>query len=230
MTQLEVTNHDYMPGFTGALVHAAPAIPAPAVLVLHGGAGITEHERSRASALAERGYVAFVPDLFGEPFRDRAHGIAVITGLVGDPPRLRGRLTAALEWLRTQPAVDPARVAAIGFCFGGLAALELARSGADLACVVSFHGGLSTKAPAEPGRVRARVLVCTGAADAFAPREHREAFETEMTHAGAAWQLNLYGGAQHGFTEQTTARPGCAYDRHADEDSWRAFLDLFAYR
>jgi len=202
--------------------------PGPGILVLHGGSGITEHERQRAQRLAELGYVAYVPDLFGEPFRSREHGIEVISGLVADPARLRARVEGELAWLAAQPTVDPERTAAIGFCFGGLAALELARSGARVRCVVSFHGGLHTQAPAVPQAVHASVLVCTGAADPFVTAAHRAAFEAEMTQAQARWQLDVYGGAQHGFTERgITPRPGVAHHAAADRASWHAMRALF---
>src|SRR6516162_3054346 len=131
--------------------------PRAGVMVLHGGAGFGAHERDRARMLTELGYVAFAPDLFGEVFQSREHGIDVITRLVEDPRGLRARLADALTCLRARPTVDPSRVAAIGFCFGGLAALELARSGADLRAVVSFHGGLASKAHALPGKVKAAI-------------------------------------------------------------------------
>lgn len=223
-----VSDHEHVLGFRGSLLQPVGVGRTPGVLVLHGGAGPGEHERSRARTLAELGYAAYVPDLFGEPFRDRAHGIAVIQSLVEKPALLRSRLAAAVRWLREQPVIDAGRLSAIGFCFGGHAALELARSGEELACVVSFHGGLQSRQPAEPGRVKARVLVCTGAADPFVPREHRQAFEDEMSAAGARWELHVYGGVQHGFTEAAARQPGCAYDQHADRESWRAMLDLLA--
>src|SRR5579883_974178 len=158
---------------------SSSATAHPGVLVLHGGAGVGAHERDRARMLAELGYVAFVPDLFGETFTSREHGMAVITALVRDHEALRARLGDALACMRARPSVDAARVAAIGFCFGGLAALELARSGADVRAVVSFHGGLTAHAPAEPGAVKAALLVCTGASDPFVPPEHRAGFESE---------------------------------------------------
>jgi dienelactone hydrolase len=114
------------------------------VMVLHGGAGLGAHERDRARRLAELGYVAFVPDLFGEIFQSRERGMEVIKRLVGDPPALRKRLADALGCMVSLSGVDAARLAAIGFCFGGLAALELARSGAAMRAVVSFHGGLAS--------------------------------------------------------------------------------------
>jgi len=200
--------------------------PLPGVMVLHGGAGIGAHERERGRMLAQLGHTVFVPDLFGEPFTSRAHGVEVITRLVEDPPTLRARLRDARDRMCASPSVDATRVAAIGFCFGGHAALELARSGADVRAVVSFHGALRARAPAEPGVVKASVLVCTGAADPFAPRSDRDAFEEEMTHAKADWQLHVYGGAMHGFTERAAARPGLAYDEAADRRSWSAMQAL----
>jgi len=202
------------------------------VMVLHGGAGLGAHERNRARMLTELGYVAFVPDLFGEVFESREHGVEVITGLVDDPAGLRARLSDALACMGARPGVDPSRLAAIGFCFGGLAALELARSAAELRAVVSFHGGLTANAPAEPGSVKAAILVCTGASDPFVTLEHRSAFEDEMTKARADWQLHVYANAMHGFTERSLAeakpmRPGSQYDEAADRRSWGAMRALF---
>jgi dienelactone hydrolase len=222
--------------YAGLLVSNPPAAASeagarrPGVLVLHGGAGPQEHERERARMLAALGYVAFVPDLCGEIFASRSEGIAVIQALVQQPAVLRDRLRAAVECLRQQPGVDANRTAAIGFCFGGLAALELARSGAPVSAVVSFHGGLRTVAPATPGAINSQILVCTGAADPFVTREHRASFEDEMTNAGADWQLLVHGRARHGFTERgidAAKHPGCAYDEAADRLSWQAMRALF---
>jgi dienelactone hydrolase len=207
----------------------------PAVLVLHEGAGLGEHVRERARRLAGLGYVAFAPDLFGGPFESREQGIAVITGMTADPSGLRRHADEALALLKARPEVDPARIAAIGFCFGGWAALEIARGGegvggADLACVVSFHGGLRAAQPAAQGAIKGPILVCTGADDPHVPADQRAAFEAEMTAAGADWRINLYGGAQHGFTDAAVDPvkwPGAAYHASADERSWRAMLDLF---
>jgi dienelactone hydrolase len=219
-----------LPGFFVGPDATRSAPPRPGVMVLHGGAGLGAHERERARRLAELGYVAFAPDLFGEVFTSRERGVEVITRLIGDPPSFRARLVDALACLRARPDVDALRLAAIGFCFGGLAALELARSGAELRAVVSFHGGLTAKAPAAPGAVKASVLVCTGAADPFVTREHRSAFEDEMTRANADWQLHAYAQAAHGFTEKGAPRPGCAYDQAADGRSWQAMRALFDER
>jgi dienelactone hydrolase len=224
--------------FNALLVESedSPAtVRQPGVLVLHGGAGIGEHERERARRLAALGYVALVPDLFGERFTSREHGIDVITKLVSDPTALRARAADALSALASEPGVDRTRLAAIGFCFGGLAALELARSGADLRAVVCFHGKLTSAAPAEVDAVRAAILVCTGAADPFIGRDQRTAFEEEMTHARADWQLNVYANAMHSFTEQPlpasqAQRPGMRYDEAADHRSWEAMRALLDER
>jgi dienelactone hydrolase len=209
---------------------APPGGPRAGVMVLHGGAGPGAHEHDRARMLADLGYVAFAPDLFAETFTSRAHGVEVITRLVESPPVLRGRLADAHALLRARSSVDPSRTAAIGFCFGGLAALELARSGADLRAVVTFHGGLTAKAPAGPDAVKASLLVCTGAADPFVTPEHRSGFEQEMTRAGADWQLHTYAGAMHGFTERGPARPGAQYHEAADRRSWQSMRALLSER
>jgi dienelactone hydrolase len=199
----------------------------PAVLILHGGGGPTDHERARVRAFAARGYVACAPDLFGETFADRARGLAVIGALLANPVELRARCVAALDALAGRRDVDPDRIAAVGHCFGGMAALELARSGAALRAAVSLHGRLVTALPAERGRIRARVLACTGADDPFCPRDQRIAFEDEMTGADADWQLHIYSGAKHGFSVpdiDATNLPGCAYDARADRRSHAATL------
>jgi len=202
----------------------------PGVLVFHGGSGPTAHERERVDKLAALGYIAFAPDLFGEAFEDRARGLAVIGELVSEPAKLRARTSAALSWLANRPNIAPERIAAIGHCFGGLAALELARSGADVRAAVSFHGRLSSNAPAKHGEIRARVLACTGSDDPFCPREQRVAFEEEMSAAGVDWQHHVYSGAMHGFSVPTidaSKQPGCAYHARADRRSWSSMLALF---
>jgi dienelactone hydrolase len=213
----------------------APASPPPwpGVLVCHDGAGLGDHARRRAGRLAALGFAALAPDLYGEPLTDRASAAAMISGLASDAARLRGRLRAALGLLGTQEGVDDRRLAAIGFCFGGMAALELARDGAEITAAVAFHGGLRTSRAAEPGTVRARVLVLTGDADPHVDAGQQAAFAAEMTAAGADWTLTLYGGVQHGFTHEGLApgvSPGSAYDARADARSWRAMLDLFGER
>jgi dienelactone hydrolase len=220
--EYEVAGH----GYAGVLVRGPSAVRG-GILVLHGGSGPTGHERGVAGRLAELGYVALVPDLFGERFADRERGMAVIGQLVATPGILRDRVNAAMRKLVVELG-ERVPVGAVGHCFGGLASLELARSGADVRAVVSLHGGLSTREPARRGDIRARVLACTGADDPFCTPEHRAAFEAEMTAAGADWQHHVYGGTLHGFSvADAAARPGVAHHEASERRSWRAMVDLF---
>jgi dienelactone hydrolase len=195
------------------------------VLVFHGGSGLGAHDRERAGRLAELGYVAFAPDLFGETFTDRAQGMAAIGALVANPVELRGRVVAARDRLAAYPGI--ATTAAVGHCFGGLAAFELARSGADVRAAVGIHAALTTRAPARGGEVKARVLACAGADDPYCPRDQRAGFEDEMTAAAVDWQLLVLANAKHGFSVPGVTQPGCAYHEPSDRRSWAAMLALF---
>ena len=196
----------------------------PGILLIHGGAGLDEHARDQARRYAELGYTVLACDMYGDGVAgDRERVMACLTALRDDPAFLVRRGQAALTALSSCPEVT-GHLAAIGFCFGGMAALALARSGANLAGVVSIHGSLTTSKPAEPGAVPARVLVCHGAADPHVPMDHVAAFTDEMNRADADWQLIVYGRAMHGFTHKHAvpgATPGVAYDPIADE---RAFI------
>jgi dienelactone hydrolase len=147
-----------------------------------------------------------------------------------EPERLRGRALAGLEALKARPEVDGARIGAIGFCFGGQCVLEVARSGADVKSVVSFHGLLTTDLPAKPGAVKAKVLVLTGARDPWAPWEHVERLREELVAAGADWQITLYGEGYHAFTDSHAAEladiPGLRYDSLLDKLSWNSALAM----
>ena len=203
----------------------------PAVLISHDAGGLDELPKRTARRLAELGYVALALDYYGGGKRlEPAQVGERFGGLAGDPARVRAIAQAGLQVLLGSEYADPSKVAAIGYCFGGTMSLELARSGADLAAVVGFHSGLSTKNPADATNIKAKVLVCIGADDPIIPPEQRLAFEEEMRAAGVDWQMNLYGGAVHSFTnpDAGTANPALAYNRRADESSWRAMLELFA--
>jgi dienelactone hydrolase len=216
--------------FSGIMAAPVAGSIRGGVLVFHGGSGLGDHEREQLQKLVALGFVALAPDLFGVAFADHSHAMQVIGELVAQPSVLRDRAAAALRRLVSHPGVGGGRVAAIGHCFGGLAAVELARSGANMAAAVSFHGSLATRAPAQPEQVRACVLACTGAADRFCTREQRAAFEDEMTAAGVDWQHHVYAGAQHGFTVpsiDSANHPGCAYNEPAHRRSWHAMLGLF---
>jgi dienelactone hydrolase len=206
----------------------------PGVLVCHEGGGLDEHAKARAERLAGLGYAAFALDYHGDgkPMaRDDVMGR--IGALMGEPDRIRDLARAGLSILLAQDEVDQARLAAIGYCFGGTMALELARSGAALGAVVGFHSGLGTQRPAERGDVKASILVCIGADDPIVPPEQRAAFEQEMRAADVDWRMNIYGGAVHSFTNpnaELSGLAGIAYHQLTDERSWRAMLDLFEER
>jgi dienelactone hydrolase len=208
----------------------------PGILLIHGGAVLDSHAREQACRYAALGYAVLACDMFGDGIAgDRERVMTCLLALRDDPDLLVRRGRAGLAALASCPeAAEPTAV--VGFCFGGMAALALARAGAklastDLAGVVSIHGSLATSAPARPGgAVTAKILACHGAADPHVPPADVAAFAEEMNHAEADWQLVMYGGALHGFTHKHAvpgATPGVAYDRLADERSFeaaRAFL------
>ena len=204
--------------------------PRPAVLISHDAGGLSAHPKSTARRLAELGYVAFALDYYGDGQPLPPEQIGPRFGqLAGDPQLTRGLAKAGLGVLLANEYADSTRVAAIGYCFGGTMALELARSGQELAAVVGFHSGLSTALPAEAGVITGTVLVCIGADDPIIPPEQRLAFEQEMRAAGVDWRMHLYGGAVHSFTSPGADGSNAAirYDRRADELSWKAMTDLF---
>jgi dienelactone hydrolase len=204
--------------------------PKPGILLIHGGAGLDGHAREQARRYAELGYAVLACDMYGDGVAgDRERVMACLTALRDDPAFLVRRGQAGLKALSRCPEVGE-DVAAVGFCFGGMAALALARSGANLAGAVSIHGSLATGDPAEPGAVTAKVLACHGASDPHVPMDDVVAFTDEMNRADADWQLAIYGNAMHGFTHKHAvagAMPGVAYDPLADQRSFaatRAFL------
>ena len=204
----------------------------PGVLVAPEGGGLVDLTKSIARRLAEAGYAAFAMDYYGDgkPLADLNEAMPRIMAFMADPSGIRARAAAALAVLAGQPETDPARLAAIGYCFGGTTVLELARSGADIKAVVGFHSGLGTARPQDAGQIRAKVLTCIGALDPIIPSDQRLAFEKEMTDGGVDWRMNLYGGAGHSFTNPDVGalgRPGFEYHAETDRRSWRAMLDLF---
>jgi dienelactone hydrolase len=207
--------------------------PQPGVLIVHQWMGLTDYEKKRAEMLAQLGYVALCADIYGKgirPQNSQAAG-AQAGKFKSDRPLLRARANAGLDALRQQPLVDPKRVAAIGYCFGGTTVLELARSGADVAGVVSFHGGLDSPAPADGKNIKGRVLVCHGADDPFEKTADLAAFESELREAKVDWQLIQYGGAVHSFTQPMAGNDnskGAAYNEKADKRSWEAMKQFFA--
>lgn len=224
--------------FEGTLVFddvqlAAKNGKLPGVLVVHQWMGPSDYEFMRARMLAELGYVAFVADVYGVKVRptDGKQAGAAAGGLKGDRAELRKRMRANLERMMAQPQVDVGRLAAIGYCFGGTAVLELARSGANIDGVVSFHGGLDSPAPKDGMNITAKVLVLHGAADPFVKKEDLDAFIAELDAARVDWQRVDYARAVHAFTQKEAGddpTKGAAYDERADRRSWEHMKTFLA--
>ncbi len=198
----------------------------PAVLIIHEWWGLNDYIKMRAKQLAGLGYLAFAADMYGNGFstKDPKEAGAMAGKLrTGDRILLRKRANAGLNELMNNPMTDKNRVAAIGYCFGGTTVLELARSGADIAGVVSFHGTLDTPDPADARNIKAHVLVLNGADDPNVPASQISAFQDEMRKAGVDWQMISYGGAVHSFTNPASGSDpskGVAYNELADKRSW----------
>ena len=208
----------------------------PAVLVVHAWMGLDDNARKRADMLAGLGYTAFAVDIYGKGVRPTTPDEAgKLSGKYkADRKLLRQRVNAGYAAMLKQATADAAKTAVIGYCFGGLTALELARSGTTVGGVVTFHGGLDSPAPADGKNIKAKVLVLHGAADPYEKPADYAAFHKELADAKVDWQLVEYGGAVHCFTDQgagTDASKGCAYDAVADARSWAAmkafFVELF---
>jgi dienelactone hydrolase len=202
----------------------------PGVLVVHEWKGHGEYARRRARQLAEEGYVAFALDMYGKGVFAKNHEEAAqLAGLYfKDRDLMRRRAKAGLDVLLKQPLVDPTRIAAIGYCFGGTSVLEMARAGMDLKGVASFHGNLTTPLPAQTNVVKAKILVLQGSADGGTIKGV-PAFQEEMTKAGVDWEMDIYGGAVHSFTvEEAGDDPstGKAYNANADRRSWKSLMDF----
>jgi dienelactone hydrolase len=190
--------------------------PRPLLLMAPNWRGVSKAAIENAQMLAGEGYVVFVADMFGEgngPVGTE-NPMEFLRPFMSDVPAMRRRISAALDALTREAdrrAIgDISRRAAIGYCFGGLNVLDLARTGADVQAVVSMHGSLSTPQPANPGDIKAAVLAVHGAADPIAPKAERDAFELEMTAAGARWALLTFGGVVHAFTDPQESNPGVA--------------------
>lgn len=204
----------------------------PGILLAHEGPGLTDLMRKKAELVAELGYVVFAADLYGGGRTGRGgdETMALMTPLRDDISLLRARIRAGFDVLGGLPNVDGKRLGAIGYCFGGMAALELARSGAPVAATVSFHGLLETKHPEDAKNICGSVLICTGSDDPFVPAEQIASFRQEMSGASVDWQINIYGGAKHAFTNPDASlagRPALAYHRIADLRSWEAMRAAF---
>lgn len=202
---------------------------APGVLVAHEAPGLNDHVKARAQALAAIGYTAFALDLYGEEGFPLVEALERHESLISSPGLIRARAEAALSVLESAPSVDQSRLAAIGFCQGGITALELARAGAPVRSVVGFHPGLTRPAGSANNTIDARVLMMVGDQDPVIPPEDRTAFAEEMTSKGADWQLHIFGGAGHTFTNPAVdalGQVGFRYDARADQRSWQMALSF----
>lgn len=203
----------------------------PGVVIFHQWKGPGEYEKRRARMLAEMGYVALVADVYGRGIRPKNAQEARVqaTRYRQNRPLMRNRARAAVIALRRHPKTDPTRLAAMGYCFGGGVALELARSGADLDAFASFHGNLDTPDPEMARNIKGRVIAYHGAADPNVPFSQIESFTREMNAANVDWQLISYGNAVHSFTEREAGNDpsdGSAYNEKADKRSWDSFTEL----
>ena len=204
--------------------------PFPAVLVMHSALGLRHMVRDIARKLAGLGYLAVATDMYGEtadisaPEKAGEHYAA----LLQTPELLRARTALWFDTVAARADVDASRIAAIGYCFGGKCVMELARSGRDLKAAVSYHGLLTTHAPAQPGQIKGEVVAWCGARDPFGPPEETAAFRAEMAAAGASWQITEWGKVAHGFTDPKAegGMPGIEYDPIADKVSWAGTLAL----
>ena len=210
------------------LVFRPSSPPRAAVAVYPTIMNPTEAVLAKARALAGAGYLALVTDFYGKQPNGFDQAREFAAEIRATPEDYRRRLRAGLKALASIAGPEDLPLLAIGFCMGGQAALELAREGAPLEAVVSFHGLLQTELPAKPGNITARVLVCHGDADPMVPREQVLKFWQEMDAAGADWHFHSYSGVRHGFTNPApTENPATAYDASADRQSWAAMLSLF---
>lgn len=206
-----------------------PGIDRPGVLLCHQGMGLTEHTCERARMVAELGYVAFALDLYGEVARSREDVTRLMGALTRDPDLLGARADAGVKVLKSLVDVDPSRLAAIGFCFGGGVVLELARLRNDLAAVVAFHPGLMDLPDQDDRPIQARVMVCAGHNDPLIPASARERLIKLMSDHNADWQLLTFGQAGHAFTDTTVdafGMEGFSYHRPTDVRSWSAMQAL----
>jgi dienelactone hydrolase len=228
---MTMTRWNYADGgvrLAGELHRPLGATNGLAVLVVHEADGIGGNVRRRCEMLSKMGFIAGAADLHGEGRVLPSQEIPVALEMFkANPARFRRRVRAGLDALVLASGVPLSRTAAIGYCFGGMAVLELARSGAPLAAVASFHGLLTTQQPAEKGQVSARIFASSGARDPLVPPADLAAFQAEMAAAEADWQLTIHGRALHSFTNRDVdglGDPRMAYDPAADRQSWAALL------
>lgn len=225
------TYSDGTTNFQGYLADPERSGKRPGVLVVHEAPGLNDHPKRRARLLAELGYVALAADMYGDgrTAQKPDDSMKLMGDLREDNAKLRCHVRAGFDALAALPNVDPQRLGAMGYCFGGLCVLELARMGTPLAGVVTFHGILATPSPATPNTIKAKLLVCTGADDPLVPPAQIQGFADEMTKAGVDWQVVTYGNAKHAFTNPAASgnMPALQYNANADARSWEAMKSFW---
>ena len=233
----QVSTRDVTYQAGGTTLKGLMAFPArrsslrPAVIIVHEWWGHNEHARAQARRLAQSGYIGFALDMYGDG-KTTTHpesAQAFVARAMSDPAGMQARFEAALAVLKADVHVDTSRIAAIGYCFGGMVVLDLARSGADLDAVASFHGAIPPPAPVASGQVRARVLILTGGADPMVPAAQVDTFAAALRRAGATVEVVTYPGAMHSFTNpraDSVGMKGLKYDAQVDAQSWSKLLEL----
>jgi dienelactone hydrolase len=204
----------------------------PAVIVVHDWKGISEFTTSRCDSLAMLGYVAFAADIYGKESRPANTKEAGVVASIykNDRQLTRKRINIALDEVNKIDIVSKGKIAVIGYCFGGMVALELARSGADIKGAVSFHGNLDTPNPEDAKNIKSKILVLNGADDPYVPAGQIKLFEEEMNNAGVDWQFINYSSAVHSYTNPASGNDnskGAAYNEKADKRSWLAMKTFF---
>jgi dienelactone hydrolase len=235
LAQIKTETLSYKDGnttFKGFFAFKESKEKLPVVLIVHEWWGLNDYPKMRTQQLAELGYAAFAVDMYGEGKTvSTPEEAGKLAGEVrSDPSKLRSRINAAYEFIKKDKRIDPDKVAVIGYCFGGSVALELARIGANIKGVVCFHGGLTTANPADTKNVKAKILVCTGGDDKYVPEKDIKAFQDEMNNAKVDWQINIYSGAVHAFTNPKSGNnpaTSTAYNETADKRSFEAMKQFF---
>lgn len=236
ISQIKTENVNYYDGdvlMTGFIAYdESISSKMPAVIIVHDWMGVSDFVKEKAEALAKLGYVGFAADIYGIDGRPKSpEDAGKIAGkFKNDRQLMRKRINIAFDEIKKHKQVDTDKIAVMGYCFGGTVALELARSGADVKGVVTFHGGLDTPTPQDAKNIKGKVLVLHGGDDPFVPREQVAAFEKEMKDAGVDYQLFIYSGAVHSFTNPAAGNDnskGAAYNEKADKRSWEAMKTFF---